>query len=65
MKLYKKAESFYQGFVSESESPDILILHQVNPILLRRIYFFKAFSAMAITKNPTPVIIGGIITLGA
>lgn len=37
MKLYKKAESFYQGFISESESPDILILHQVNPIIMKHL----------------------------
>jgi len=37
MKLYKKAEDFYKGFISESETPDILILHQVNPIIMNHL----------------------------
>lgn len=37
LKLYKNAEGFYQEFVSESETPDIMILHQVNPLIMKHL----------------------------
>lgn len=37
IKLYSKAEEFYKEFVNESESPDIMILHQVNPIIMKHL----------------------------
>ena len=36
-KLFSKAEEFYTEFVSESDIPDILILHQVNPLIMRHL----------------------------
>ena len=37
LKLFSKAESFYKSFVAESESPEIMILHQVNPIIMKHL----------------------------
>lgn len=34
LRLVKNAENFYLEFVSESTQPDIMILHQVNPVIL-------------------------------
>lgn len=35
IKLLKNAENFYLSFISETGHPDVLILHQVNPIILK------------------------------
>jgi len=37
LKLYSKAEGFYREFVNESEPPDIMILHQVNPLIMKHL----------------------------
>ena len=44
IKLYQKAEQFYLDFIQESETPDILILHQVNPLIMKHLEFiFKKY----------------------
>ncbi len=35
IRLLRKAEQFYRDFVSVSGKPDIMILHQVNPVILK------------------------------
>jgi len=35
IKLLKKAEDFYDKFVEISGTPDVMILHQVNPVIIR------------------------------
>lgn len=35
LQLIRNAESFYKDFVSESTAPDTMILHQVNPDILK------------------------------
>jgi 3-oxoacyl-[acyl-carrier-protein] synthase III len=35
IKLLRKAEQFYLDFVEKSGKPDIMILHQVNPMILK------------------------------
>lgn len=35
LKLMRQAENFYLDFVKESNEPDVLILHQVNPDIMR------------------------------
>lgn len=37
IKLMRNAENFYLSFVSKSGAPDIMILHQVNPLILRHL----------------------------
>ena len=37
LKLMRKAEDFYLSFIKESGDPDIMILHQVNPLILRHL----------------------------
>ncbi len=37
IRLMRNAEEFYLDFVKESTTPDIMILHQVNPIILRHL----------------------------
>ncbi|HPT13707.1 MAG TPA: 3-oxoacyl-[acyl-carrier-protein] synthase III C-terminal domain-containing protein [Bacteroidales bacterium] len=37
IKLMKKAEQFYIDFVKRSGKPDIMILHQVNPLILKHL----------------------------
>ena len=37
LRLLRKAEDFYKDFVSESEKPDVLLLHQVNPEILAKL----------------------------
>ena len=37
IKLMRQAENFYLSFVKESGKPDIMILHQVNPLILRHL----------------------------
>lgn len=37
IKLLRQAEDFYLSFVRESGKPDIMILHQVNPLILRHL----------------------------
>lgn len=37
VKLMRQAENFYLSFVRESGTPDIMILHQVNPLILRHL----------------------------
>jgi 3-oxoacyl-[acyl-carrier-protein] synthase III len=34
IRLMRNAEKFYLDFVSESTKPDVMILHQVNPVIL-------------------------------
>jgi 3-oxoacyl-[acyl-carrier-protein] synthase III len=44
IKLMRKAEDFYRSFVKDSGSPDIMILHQVNPLILRHLaHVFKKY----------------------
>ena len=33
----RNAEEFYIDFVKEATTPDVMILHQVNPIILRHL----------------------------
>jgi|GEM_PF-1180059 len=37
IKLFRNAEEFYLEFVKESMSPDVMILHQVNPLIIRHL----------------------------
>jgi 3-oxoacyl-[acyl-carrier-protein] synthase III len=37
IKLMKQAENFYLSFAEKSGKPDVMILHQVNPLILRRL----------------------------
>lgn len=37
LRLLRKAEDFFNEFVSESEMPDALLLHQVNPEILKKL----------------------------
>ncbi len=37
LKLIRNAESFYLEFVKESIAPDVMILHQVNPLIIRHL----------------------------
>jgi 3-oxoacyl-[acyl-carrier-protein] synthase III len=37
IKLMRQAESFYLSFVEKSGKPDVMILHQVNPLILRHL----------------------------
>ena len=37
IRLMRNAEEFYLEFVKESTSPDVMILHQVNPVILRHL----------------------------
>lgn len=37
IKLMRQAENFYLAFVRESGKPDVMILHQVNPLILRHL----------------------------
>jgi 3-oxoacyl-[acyl-carrier-protein] synthase III len=37
LKLIKNAESFYLEFVKESIAPDVMILHQVNPLIIKHL----------------------------
>ncbi len=37
MALLSHAEGFYQDFVRESEAPDMMILHQANPVIVRHL----------------------------
>jgi 3-oxoacyl-[acyl-carrier-protein] synthase III len=37
LKLMRHAEDFYLSFIRESGNPDIMILHQVNPLILRHL----------------------------
>lgn len=37
LRLLRKAEDFYNEFVAESEKPDVLLLHQVNPDILMKL----------------------------
>ena len=37
IRLMRNAEEFYTDFVKETTAPDIMILHQVNPIILRHL----------------------------
>lgn len=37
LRLLRKAEEFYNDFVAESEKPDVLLLHQVNPDILSKL----------------------------
>jgi len=37
LKLIKNAESFYLEFVKESLAPDVMILHQVNPLIIKHL----------------------------
>jgi 3-oxoacyl-[acyl-carrier-protein] synthase III len=37
IKLMRNAENFYLSFVKESGAPDVMILHQVNPLILRHL----------------------------
>jgi 3-oxoacyl-[acyl-carrier-protein] synthase III len=34
IKLFRNAEMFYKEFVKESSAPDMIILHQVNPLII-------------------------------
>lgn len=36
-KLFSYAEGFFKDFIKESQSPDIMILHQVNPIIMKHL----------------------------
>jgi len=42
IRLMRNAEEFYLDFVKESTAPDVMILHQVNPMILRHLK--KVFS---------------------
>lgn len=42
LKLMRKAENFFIEFISESEMPDVLVLHQVNPVIIKHLE--KVFS---------------------
>ncbi len=37
LKLFSHAEAFYLEFVRQSETPDVMILHQVNPMIMRHL----------------------------
>lgn len=37
IRLMRNAEEFYIDFVKEAPTPDVMILHQVNPIILRHL----------------------------
>jgi 3-oxoacyl-[acyl-carrier-protein] synthase III len=37
IKLMRQAENFYLSFVEKSEKPDVMILHQVNPLILKHL----------------------------
>jgi 3-oxoacyl-[acyl-carrier-protein] synthase III len=57
MQLLRNAESFYTEFVIESEKPDALILHQVNPSILAHLrsvfakYNVEFIDSSALTGN--------------
>ncbi|WP_163710619.1 3-oxoacyl-[acyl-carrier-protein] synthase III C-terminal domain-containing protein [Mangrovibacterium lignilyticum] len=55
IKLLKKAEDFYDKFVQISGTPDIMILHQVNPTIIRllKTVFSKNKIYFADTSNIT------------
>ena len=37
LRLLKHAEKFYVDFVKESTAPDVMILHQVNPVIMKHL----------------------------
>ncbi len=37
LRLFGKAEKFYREFVEESQPPEIMILHQVNPLIMKHL----------------------------
>jgi 3-oxoacyl-[acyl-carrier-protein] synthase III len=37
IRLMRNAEEFYLDFIGESTSPDVMILHQVNPVIMRHL----------------------------
>lgn len=47
LRLLRNAESFYLDFVNESTKPDVMILHQVNPLILKHLQ--QVFSKYNIT----------------
>jgi len=57
MKLLRNAESFYREFVRESTKPDVMILHQVNPGILKLLgqvfakYGLRFIDSSSITGN--------------
>jgi 3-oxoacyl-[acyl-carrier-protein] synthase III len=57
MKLIRKAESFYLDFIRNTGTPDIMILHQVNPLILKYLtsvfkkYRFEFINVVESTGN--------------
>jgi 3-oxoacyl-[acyl-carrier-protein] synthase III len=37
LRLFKQAETFYLDFIKDAPCPDIMILHQVNPLIIRHL----------------------------
>jgi 3-oxoacyl-[acyl-carrier-protein] synthase III len=57
LKLMRQAEKFYLDFVAESTTPDVMILHQVNPIIIQHLktvfskYEIEFVDVAALTGN--------------
>ena len=57
IRLMRNAEEFYIDFIKEAASPDIMILHQVNPVILRHLksvfkkYKFEFVDISELTGN--------------
>ncbi len=57
LKLIRKAEAFYLDFTKETGPPDIMILHQVNPLILKYLtsvfkkYKFEFINVVESTGN--------------
>lgn len=57
LKLFSQAEGFFKEFVEASSMPDMLILHQVNPIIIKHLssvfskYKVEFVNVSAITGN--------------
>ncbi|CAN5438752.1 hypothetical protein BH11BAC1_BH11BAC1_18600 [soil metagenome] len=57
LKLFMNAEKFYLDFIQESSTPDIMILHQVNPLIVKHLqkifakYKLQFIDVAALTGN--------------
>lgn len=57
LQLLRNAETFYKDFVKESTTPDIMVLHQVNPDIMRHLqsmfakYKVEFVNGSALTGN--------------
>jgi 3-oxoacyl-[acyl-carrier-protein] synthase III len=52
LKLLKNAEGFYQEFIAESQPPEVMILHQANPDIVRALKsVFSSYPVQFIDMN--------------